>query len=153
MIIRKATLDDLEQLIAMRVAYMHEEKCEMTPDLQADLIGRWREYFRKRMPENRFIGIFGEVDGEVVSTAYLDIAEVPANPVSPSGRIGTVLNVLTKSAYRNQGIATKVLRSLLEEAGKAGVSTVQLAATESGRPVYEKLGFAVSPYTHMRIQI
>ena len=41
-------------------------------------------------------------------------------------------------------------KSLMEEAGANQVATVDLYATEAGKPLYEKLGFQIPRYTYMK---
>lgn len=52
-----------------------------------------------------------------------------------------VYNVVTKEGFRGQGLATALLRQLLAGAKDMGLERVMLNATESGRPIYERLGF------------
>lgn len=39
---------------------------------------------------------------------------------------------------------------MMEEAGANQVATVDLYATEAGKPLYEKLGFQIPRYTYMK---
>ena len=107
----------------------------------------------KHIPENSFIGMLAEIENTVVSAAYLSISEKPANPSFITGVTGTLLNVLTYPSYRNKGYATKVIQKIIEEAIQCGVSSIDLSATNSGKPLYEKLGFHVSNYTSMRMNL
>ena len=43
--------------------------------------------------------------------------------------------------------------ALLSDAESLGVASVDLLATEDGKPLYEKLGFTVPAYTPMRIRL
>ena len=54
------------------------------------------------------------------------------------------MNVYTRNEYRRQGIARRMVQLLIEESWKAGVTEISLDATESGRPLYESLGFTDS---------
>ena len=51
------------------------------------------------------------------------------------------MNVYVNKNYRRQGIAQKMIESLIEEAKSRGVTEISLDATQAGRPVYKKLGF------------
>ena len=51
--------------------------------------------------------------------------------------------VLVDPDYRRRGIATQLMQEALDYLGQVGVAAVKLDATPEGRPVYEKLGFAV----------
>ena len=66
-----------------------------------------------------------------------------------------VLNVFTYPEYRKKGVATELLKRLIDEAGKQNLSYIELSASEAGRPLYEKLGFKElqSKYTEMKLQL
>ena len=51
------------------------------------------------------------------------------------------MNMYTKPEYRRKGIAWQTLKLLVKAARQAGVSSISLEATESGRPLYEAFGF------------
>ena len=55
-----------------------------------------------------------------------------------------LLNVFTKSAYRRQGHAEKLVRMLLCEAKNRGVEKITLSCTEEGFALYQKLSFNIS---------
>ena len=52
------------------------------------------------------------------------------------------MNVYTMKEWQRQGIARKMVSMLIDEARKRGVTEISLDATEEGRPLYKKLGFA-----------
>jgi GNAT superfamily N-acetyltransferase len=49
--------------------------------------------------------------------------------------------VLTKAEYQRRGFARRMLARALENAGKMGIATIKLDATDQGQPLYESLGF------------
>lgn len=149
MTIRKATLDDIESLIRLRVDYLTEEKGSLTQDDESAIRTQLRKYFSKHIPVNTFVGILAEIDGEIVSTAYLSIFEKPANQAFITGVTGTLFNVLTYPRYRRKGIASKVIKQIVEEARGIGVSCLDLSATSDGKKLYEKFGFKEHRYTPM----
>ncbi len=55
-----------------------------------------------------------------------------------------LMNVYTRESHRRQGIAARMVEMLVQEARGRGVTEISLDATESGRPLYEKMGFAAS---------
>ena len=54
------------------------------------------------------------------------------------------MNVYTKKEYRRQGIARRMVELLIKETWEKGATEISLDATESGRPLYESLGFTDS---------
>jgi predicted N-acetyltransferase YhbS len=58
------------------------------------------------------------------------------------GRTGWLGNVAVDDDARGQGLGTALSRTAVDWLHRAGVETVLLTATDLGRPVYERLGFA-----------
>jgi GNAT superfamily N-acetyltransferase len=151
--LRKANVDDVELLIRLRIDYLTEDKGKPSQDEEAAIKSQLKKYFSKHIPNNTFIGILAELDGKIVSTAYLAVSEKPANQVFITGVTGTMVNVLTYPEYRRKGIATKVIEKLIEEAKAVGVSHINLSATADGKFLYEKMGFKKSDYIAMGLRL
>ena len=49
-----------------------------------------------------------------------------------------------KPEYRNKGLAASLSKSCIEWFKEKNIVMVRLLASESGRPIYEKLGFKPS---------
>ena len=151
--IREASIDDIDLLIRLRVDFLLEEnKLQDVSEIDT-FMKKLRDYFSKWITAKGFSAIVAEDNDEVCSTAFLSIVERPPRPANPSNLVGTIYNVYTYPQYRRKGIATKVLQSLLANAESLGVASVDLLATEDGKPLYEKLGFSVPTYTSMRIKL
>ena len=146
--VRMASLADIETLVKVRFDYFSTEKWEVSSE-QRDLIeNNLRQYYAKHLGSD-FFAAFVEVASQVVSVAFLSITNLPANLSFPTGKTGTILNVLTYPEYRKKGYATSTMNMLLDEAKTQGLSYVELSASESGKPLYQKLGFEESrPSTH-----
>jgi len=151
--IRHATTDDIDLLIKLRIDYLLEEnKLHELNDIDV-IKGKLREYFEKWIPLKGITAYIAEDNGNACSTAFLSIVERPPRTADTSYYVGTVYNVFTYPQYRRKGIATKVMGALLADAESLGVASVDLLATEDGKPLYEKLGFTVPAYTPMRIKL
>ena len=151
---RKAGKNDIELLIKLRLDYLNDDRGELSEQDKSAVAAQLKEYYPKHLGTD-FIAYIAETDGNIIATAFLAIKEVPANPAFITGKTGTVLNVFTYPEYRRKGIATELLKRLIEEAKAQNLSYIELSATESGKPLYEKLGFQTkqpSKYTEMRRQ-
>lgn len=153
MTIRKATIEDLNQLITLRLDYLRMDHGELTAEQEAGIRQQLSTYLPRHFAAGDFIAMMAEENGRIVSSAFLVVVEKPANPSFPTGRTGTIQNVLTYPEHRRQGYAFKVLTALIEQAKNIGVSQLDLMATDVGRPLYEKLGFTVPHYTSMRLRL
>lgn len=150
--IRKATIEDMDILIKLRLDYLSADMGSLAPADEAAIRSQLATYYTKHI-NNDFIAVLAELNGIVVSTAFLVISEKPANPTFITGKTGTILNVLTYPEYRRMGIATKLVYRIIDEAKQQGVSSIDLSATEDGKPLYEKLGFIESKYPYMKLRL
>jgi len=152
--IRKATTDDIDTLIKLRIDYLTEDFGSLAPEVESAIRQQLAAYFPKHINVD-FIALLAEEDNCVVSAAFLAVAEKPANPVFITGRTGTLLNVFTYPPYRKQGFATMILNLIIDEAKKMNLSLIDLSATPDGKPLYSKLGFTEtkSRYTEMRLRL
>jgi ribosomal protein S18 acetylase RimI-like enzyme len=69
---------------------------------------------------------------------------------------GYVEDVVVDSAYRGQGLATKLMTTLIETAKARGVKDLDLTsrpAREAANHLYQKLGFEVRPTNPYRLKI
>ena len=84
------------------------------------------------------------IDKNVIGCATLCYVDMMPTFSHPTGKRAHLMNVYTNRLYRRQGVASQMLIMLIDEAKKKGVTEISLDATESGRPLYKKLGFAES---------
>lgn len=150
--IRKATIEDIDILIKIRIDFLSDERGGLPADEEAAIRAQLAKYYTKHINHD-FIAILAETDDNVVSTAFLVISERPANPSFINGRTGTLLNVFTYPEYRRMGFATKTICQIVNEAKKLGVSFIDLFATRDGKPLYEKFGFNEPKDTAMRLKL
>ncbi|MBQ8201404.1 MAG: GNAT family N-acetyltransferase [Clostridia bacterium] len=85
------------------------------------------------------------LDGETpVACATLCYVHYIPTPSHPTGRRAHLMNVYTASTHRRRGIARRLLQLLQREAEGRGVTEISLDATDSGRSLYEALGYLAS---------
>ena len=68
----------------------------------------------------------------------------------PSGQRAHLMNVYTEACWRRKGIARQMVSMLVERAWDRGATEISLDATETGRPLYRRLGFT-DPGEHMTL--
>lgn len=83
-------------------------------------------------------------DGRCVACASMSYIEIMPTFSHPSGKRAHLMNVYTEKHYRRRGIARRLVNMLIEDACVHGATEISLDATESGRPLYESVGFKAS---------
>lgn len=140
MIIREAALEDIRELVKIRLDYLNEDFKGLTDGQTQKLKEELPGYFTEHIGRDLVVYIAEEA-GEIISSVFLLMIEKPANPNFMTGRIGELLNVYTNPEYRRQGIAGKLLSMSIESAKKKKLSFLELKASEEGYPLYKKMGF------------
>lgn len=83
-------------------------------------------------------------DGRCVACASMSYIEIMPTFSHPSGKRAHLMNVYTEKDYRRRGIARQLVNMLIEDARAHDVTEISLDAKESGRPLYESIGFKAS---------
>lgn len=138
---RKATADDIELLMSLR-----EEMLRIVNGLPEDhsFSDVMTENSRRYFLEGDQTTVIALDNGKAAACASISYIEVMPTFSHPTGKRAHIMNVYTNAAYRRQGIAQKLVNMLTAEAAERGVTEIGLDATDSGRPLYEALGFTAS---------
>ena len=147
-VVREATVADAD-VIARQRALMFAEMHLLAAGSAAELTEKTGHYLRGAMPGGEYFGWVAHekgAPGTIVAGAGVQVRNTLPHPRTPSGaphgREAIVLNVYTDPAWRGRGIAEALMHRILEWARETGVHTLVLHASEAGRPLYERLGFA-----------
>jgi GNAT superfamily N-acetyltransferase len=151
---KKASITDLETLIKLRLEFLTEDRGRLNKRETDIIIAQLQDYFNRQI-NNSFVAFLAEDDGVAIATVYMTIEERPANPAFITGKTATILNVFTHSDYRRKGIAARLFKMTVDEAKALDISYLELSATDSGKPLYEKFGFKQkqSKYTEMKLEL
>jgi N-acetylglutamate synthase and related acetyltransferases len=154
MVIRKAGINDINELIKIRIAYLKEDYGNISSEQIEQLKKQLKEYYINHIDRD-MIAYIAEENNEIISSAFLVVIEKPANPTFISGKIGNILNVYTKTEYRKKGIAGQLLKLAINEAREMKLSYLELKSTEAGFNLYKELGFEVehSDYVQMKFKL
>lgn len=151
--LRKATVDDVDLLIKIRLDSLKAERGSLAPNEEQAICQQLQEYFPRHITDGQCVAMIAEIDGELACAACLVIMERPASPSFITGKTGTLMSLYTYPQYRRKGLATKVVELLIEKARQAGLPLVELFATKEGKPLYEKMGFFIPAFTPMRMRL
>ena len=83
-------------------------------------------------------------NGRAVACASLSFIDIMPTFGHPTGKRAHLMNVYTHPDYRRQGLAREMVDMLIDLAESRGVTEISLDATESGRPLYESMGFGAN---------
>src|SRR5947207_8501309 len=112
--IRRATLEDVEALVQLRIAllqsagYIHSE-VEKRTTAQAN-----RDYFVRTLPTNEFLAWVAQANDQIVSSSGLVFFERPPLNEKLAGQEAYIMNMYTLPSWRSQGIATALLQMIFQ---------------------------------------
>jgi GNAT superfamily N-acetyltransferase len=139
MLFRKANLNDIEELIKLRIEFLCEiNKPENVPEALEENL---RNYFEENIKKDNFVAWLAVDNDRIISISAICFYTVPPTLKNITGRTAYIMNVYTKTEYRKKGIAAKLFSRIIEEAKEHGCRKVHLNATEEGSILYEKFNF------------
>lgn len=102
----------------------------------------FRPWLEERLGDGRYYG-FKLLDGEQpVAAIGLMSIDWPPHPSHPTlDKRGYVLNVFVQPAYRRRGLASALMQAADAEFARRGITFAVLHATNTGKPVYEQIGW------------
>ena len=132
-------LDDLLELINLLV----DEKAEIyiTQKFTREEEAEWLLKVLSRLEKNEQFFLTAEVDKKVIALSDFQI-----NDGDEEHRVGA-FGIIVRKGYRNLGIGTEIMKTLLEQAEFFGLETVTVNAFVTNKRaihVYEKVGFVES---------
>ena len=93
-----------------------------------------------------------DASGRVAGGGGVLLCPWPANPKEPCTHRAVILNVYTEQEFRKRGIARKIMLTIMAWLKEQGFASVNLHASDEGRPLYEKLGFEATNEMRLRFK-
>ena len=134
---RLSIKEDIPLLIELRKRQLIDEGQDPDVNMDQELV----KFFNNHFADNTLVEWVAEEDGKIVGTAAILLFEFPPAFTNPSGIKGYITNMFTVPEYRGQGLASELLKKVLDEARSRNVKNILLAASDMGKPVYKKVGF------------
>jgi GNAT superfamily N-acetyltransferase len=148
--IRQATPDDAEIIYQQRLAMFEDIQGDLDPDGVAAMEATFIPWVRRGLADGSYRGWLAcTKDGRAVAGGGLIIHEWMARPTNPDPRRAYIANVYTSPGYRRNGIARRIMQTIISWCRAEGLKVVSLHASPFGRPLYESLGF--EPTNEMRL--
>ncbi len=134
--VRRATVADIPGLVDLRVAFLREVR---EVDDETALREAISGYLSRALPADQCVVWVVETDDSVVSMGAMTVYE--RMMWDGVGREGYVLSMYTVPAHRRTGVASQIVEAMLAYARQEHLRLC-LIATDEGRPIYERAGFA-----------
>lgn len=148
--IRAVTLQDIEILVAQRSASLLERG--HAPADVRKVEGSAHGWFTDHLQDGTFVGWLVEAgDDQIVAGAGMWLMDWLPSVSSIERTRAHIFNVYTEPAYRRQGLARKLMQQCLDECSARGITIVSLHASETGKLLYDTMGF--QPSSEMRIKL
>ncbi len=141
--IREATVDDIPEIVRQRRRMYEDMNYNDLPRLEA-MASLATEYLREAMSDGSFRSWLASDGKRTIAGGAVNISPWPPHPYDLEYRRATILNVYTDPAYRRQGVARRLMRTMIEWCRLEGFARVTLHASDDGRHLYESLGFETS---------
>lgn len=137
---RYALADEAEYLTDLRIQFFKEAPELFSSEHLQETRKHIFEFLSKKLENGNCFALLAEYGTETVGTGMLYFYDTLASMQNPIGKIGYLTNIWVKKEFRRQGIATEIVRQLMEKAKKRCV-VVTLSASEMGKSVYQNYGF------------
>lgn len=92
-----------------------------------------------------------ESAAEVIASGSMLFYDWPPRPGDRTGKAALLHSIYTAPEHRRNGLARRITEAMVAECRRLGLRTVNLHASDLGRPLYESLGFR--PTSEMRFVI
>ena len=138
---RKAGISDLELLTRTRIEVLRAANGLSSDTDMTEVEKQSYAYYQKALQDGTHTAYL-VFDGDCFAGAGgISYYRVMPTFHNPSGNKAYIMNMYTRPEYRRQGIASRMLELLVEDARSRGIGFITLEATAMGRPLYQRFGF------------
>lgn len=139
--IRRTTVADAT-IVAEHRVLMFIETGRLDADQAAVLRARLPAILQPMLVSGEYIGWFVTTPhDDVVAGAGVQMRHLLPRPETFTEREALVVNVYVAPDYRRQGLARRLMTTILDWCKEQGIERVVLHPSSLGRPLYESLGF------------
>ncbi len=149
-VLRTPKLEDLDDLLDL-INSAVDEKAEIavTEKVTREGEAKWLSKMLDRLKRNELFFLVAEVSGKVIASSDIEVLSKDEKHVG-------VMGLVVKSGFRDKGIGTEIVKTLIEQAKTLGLKILLLyvfATNKRAIHIYEKLGFTETgrvPKKHFR---
>jgi len=148
---RTATTEDCQVILYHR-RRMFEDMGEGAPKDLERMIEATTPWLASALADGSYRGWLAETaERRVVAGGGVLVSSWPAGPYDPYTRRALIMNLYTEPEFRRRGLARQLMLLMIQSLTEQGFTSVVLHASNEGRVLYEKLGFA--PTNEMRLRL
>ena len=148
--IRQVTPDDIPELLRHRQG-MYEDMGYNDAQAMSKMVETCRPYLAAALANGTLHAWLACVGEKVIAGGFVLVSPWPSHPYDGHCRRATILNMYTDPEFRRQGIARRLMQTMIGWCRREGFVRVDLHASDKGRPLYESLGF--EPSNEMRLDL
>jgi GNAT superfamily N-acetyltransferase len=138
-LIRRAKLSDVGQLIALRREFTFEDdEGAERPEYEREC----RAFLTEAIERERWQIWVAEADGRLVSHVYVALVDKVPRPIREHRRIAYLTNVYTRPEFRGRGIGGRLLERAQQAAREAEVELMLVWPSEESVEFYRRYGFS-----------
>lgn len=134
--LRKIT--DIGVLMAWRAEVLG---CVFGSAPSSALMAANRDYYMRHVPGGSHVAYMALLDDIEVGCGAICIYDEMPSPDNHSGRCAYLMNIYVREPWRHHGVATAIVKRLVEDALQRRCGKIYLETTEMGCTVYRALGF------------
>ena len=138
--IRRATERDVATLARLRREFTLEDG--PIPSPREDFDAAFEEIVRTGLNDGRWTVWVADVDGEIVSHAFIGLVDKIPRPTPGQRWLGYLTNVYTKPAFRSRGLGGLVLEAAKDWALDENIELLVVWPSEESASFYHRHGFA-----------
>ncbi|OJV18123.1 MAG: hypothetical protein BGO30_04025 [Bacteroidetes bacterium 41-46] len=131
----------ISSFVNYRIEYLEEMQGFISDSYKEILREKFNAYFTGAIDEGRFFGYVLKEDDKEVSFGGMVLKEIPGDINKPLYTEGEILNMYTLPEARKKGYSSAVLKALIDEAERRGVSKISLHTSKDGERLYRSFGF------------
>jgi ribosomal protein S18 acetylase RimI-like enzyme len=143
----RASLDDINELVRLRLAYLAADFGELSAKDASNIAESLPAYFERHLDRDLYAHV-AWANGKMVGTCWLLLSEKPMSVAFPRGKTAAIFNVYVDPSYRRRGIARQLMLNLIGQARQRGLARLELRATAMGFELYKSIGFVEDSPTH-----
>lgn len=102
-------------------------------------------YYAQALPSGQHYAVEALCNGLEAGCGSICLSMELPSPDNNSGRCAYLMNIYTRPQFRGKGVATAIVRHLIDKARQDGCDKIFLETTAMGQSLYTEIGFEPLP--------